>query len=84
MTVWNRQSNYEYALNVKTEPFCVYMGVDRRVVSGSLHESLVHECSKAYVCVLYASPCAPLLVLWPGEVVRWTWDNTGNANGRMA
>ena len=23
---------------------------------------------KAYVCILYASPCAPLLVPWPGEV----------------
>ena len=21
-----------------------------------------------YICILYASPCAPLLVLWPGEV----------------
>ena len=29
----------------------------------SMHDSL-----KAYVCILYASPCAPLLVLWPGEV----------------
>ena len=36
--------------------------------TGSLHESLLHECLKAYVCILYASPCAPLLVLWPGEV----------------
>ena len=35
---------------------------------GLLHESLAHECLKAYVCILYASPCAPLLVLWPGEV----------------
>ena len=33
-----------------------------------MHESLIHECLKAYVCILYASPCAPLLVLWPGEV----------------
>ena len=33
-----------------------------------MHESLVHDCLKAYVCILYASPCAPLLVLWPGEV----------------
>ena len=30
--------------------------------------SLAHDCLKAYVCILYASPCAPLLVLWPGEV----------------
>ena len=37
-------------------------------LDGSLHESLLHECLKAYVCILYASPCAPLLVLWPGEV----------------
>ena len=35
---------------------------------GVLHESLAHDCLKAYVCILYASPCAPLLVLWPGEV----------------
>ena len=35
---------------------------------GVLHESLGHDCLKAYVCILYASPCAPLLVLWPGEV----------------
>ena len=34
----------------------------------NLHESLAHECLKADVCILYASPCAPLLVLWPGEV----------------
>ena len=39
-----------------------------RVAPGSLHESLGHDCLKAYVCILYASPCAPLLVLWPGEV----------------
>ena len=37
-------------------------------MSGLLHESLGHDCLKAYVCILYASPCAPLLVLWPGEV----------------
>ena len=41
--------------------------LEGRVV-GVLHESLVHDCLKAYVCILYASPCAPLLVLWPGEV----------------
>ena len=35
---------------------------------GSLHEYMVHDSLKAYVCILYASPCAPLLVLWPGEV----------------
>ena len=35
---------------------------------GLLHEYMVHERLKAYVCILYASPCAPLLVLWPGEV----------------
>ena len=34
----------------------------------ALHESMAHECLKAYVCILYASPCAPLLVLWLGEV----------------
>ena len=41
-----------------------------RMASGSLHdhESSGHECLKAYVCILYASPCAPLLILWPGEV----------------
>ena len=27
-----------------------------------------HDCLKVYVCILYASPCAQLLVLWPGEV----------------
>ena len=35
---------------------------------GSLCEYMVHDSLKAYVCILYASPCAPLLVLWPGEV----------------
>ena len=35
---------------------------------GSLHEYFTHDCLKAYVCILYASPSAPLLVLWPGEV----------------
>ena len=35
---------------------------------GVLHESLLHERLKAYVCVLYASPCAPLLLPWLGEV----------------
>ena len=33
-----------------------------------MHKSFAHDCLKAYVCILYASPCAPLLVLWPGEV----------------
>ena len=37
-------------------------------ISGSLHESLGHERLKAYVCVLYDSPCAPLLLPWLGEV----------------
>ena len=37
-------------------------------IIGVLHESYAHECLKAYICILYASPCAPLLVLWPGEV----------------
>ena len=36
--------------------------------SGSLHESYAHERLKAYVCVLHDSLCAPLLVIWPGEV----------------
>ena len=35
---------------------------------GSLHESCVHERLKAYVCVLYDSLCAPLLLPWLGEV----------------
>ena len=38
------------------------------IVPGSFHESFAHERLKAYVCILYASPCAPLLVLWLGEV----------------
>ena len=33
-----------------------------------LHESCVHERLKAYVCVLYDSLCAPLLLPWLGEV----------------
>ena len=33
-----------------------------------MHESFVHDCLKAYVCVLYDSPCAPLLLPWLGEV----------------
>ena len=40
----------------------------RVAISGALHESCAHDSLKAYVCILYASPCAPLLVLWPGEV----------------
>ena len=36
--------------------------------AGALHESLAHERLKAYVCVLYGSPCAPLLLPWLGEV----------------
>ena len=36
--------------------------------SGALHESCVHDGLKAYVCVLYDSPCAPLLFPWLGEV----------------
>ena len=28
------------------------------------------DCLKAYVCVLYDSPCAPLLLSWLGEVER--------------
>ena len=35
---------------------------------GVLHESYVHERLKAYVCVLYDSPCAQLLLPWLGEV----------------
>ena len=35
---------------------------------GALHESMAHERLKAYVCVLYDSPCAPLLLPWLGEV----------------
>ena len=32
------------------------------------HGPLYEEGLKAYVCILYASPSAPLLVPWPGEV----------------
>ena len=35
---------------------------------GWLREYMGHDSLKAYVCILYASPCSPLLVLWPGEV----------------
>ena len=35
---------------------------------GALHEYMAHERLKAYVCVLYDSPCAPLLLPWLGEV----------------
>ena len=38
------------------------------IANGWLHEYMGHDSLKAYVCILYASPCAPLLVLWPGEV----------------
>ena len=66
-------SMHTYVLNIhvqmthKTSPEWPH-GKAFRGPSGSLHESLSHECLKAYVCILYASPCAPLLVLWPGEV----------------
>ena len=38
--------------------------VDRsaRAPTGSLHEHIVHERLKAYVCVLYDSPCVSLLL----------------------
>ena len=42
-----------------------------RVNGINFDEYLGHDSLKAYVCILYASPCAPLLVLWPGEV-EWT------------
>ena len=35
---------------------------------GSLHESYVHERLKTYVCILYCSPCAPLMTPWLGEL----------------
>ena len=41
---------------------------ERRGATGSLHESYAHERLKAYVCVLYDSLCAPLLLPWLGEV----------------
>ena len=27
-----------------------------------------HDCLKMYVCVLYCSPCAPLMAPWLGEL----------------
>ena len=33
-----------------------------------MHESYAHERLKVYVCVLYDSLCAPLLLPWLGEV----------------
>ena len=39
------------------------------MVPGSLHESLGHEHFQSVrICVLYDSPCIPLLLLWLGEV----------------
>ena len=39
-----------------------------RLVVGSLREYMGHDCAKTYVCVLYCSPCAPLLAPWLGEL----------------
>ena len=47
----------------------VLMSMSRlRSAVGALHESLLHECLKASVCVLHDSLCAPLLLPWLGEV----------------
>jgi len=39
---------------------------EKASLGGVLHESYGHERLKAYVCVLYDSPCDPLLLPWLG------------------
>ena len=44
---------------------------DQRLVNvnGWLREYMAHDCAaKTYVCVLYCSPCAPLMAPWLGEL----------------
>ena len=45
-----------------------YESVESELCRLVVHKSFVYECSKAYVCILYVSPCAPLLLPWLGEV----------------
>ena len=61
---------FAYAAGNPTLYTAVALANRALLYTGVLHESLAHDCLKAYVCILYASPCAPLLVLWPGEVER--------------
>ena len=41
---------------------------NRQTTVGSLCEYIGHDCLKTYVCVLYCSPCAPLMAPWLGEL----------------
>ena len=38
------------------------------VSGGSLREYMAHDSLKTYVCILYCSPCAPLMAPWLGEL----------------
>ena len=39
-----------------------------KIEKGSLREYMAHDCLNTYVCVLYCSPCAPLMAPWLVEL----------------
>ena len=51
-----------------TYAFAQSCDVRYKAVLGSLHESYAHERLKTYVCILYCTPCAPLMAPWLGEL----------------
>ena len=69
VAVLGERSRRFYPINYSvrgTHTLCTYGGQCSNWLVARVYGT--HDCAKTYVCVLYCSPCAPLMAPWLGEL----------------